>query len=110
MFDVTHKAIEVAAGLALHDTACARELLPALQEPFAASYADDQRRIAAYLAASQVSPQDAVPLVESYEPNVPWELGFLKVRADVYGKTRHRLAGKAQSDLALFLQNEAAQR
>ena len=110
VFDVTHKAIEVAAGMALSDPTCARELLQALQEPFAASYADDQRRVAAYLAASQSLRRIAVPLVESYEPNVPWELGFLKVRADVYGKTRHRLAGKAQSDLALFLRNEAAQR
>ena len=107
---MTHNAIQVAAGLALHDTACAREMLQALQEPFAASYADDQRRIAAYLAASKISPQDAAPLVESYEPNVPWELGFLKLRADIYGKTRHQLAEKAQSDLELFLQNEAAQR
>ena len=94
VFDVTHKAIEVAAGLALSDPAYARELLQALREPFAASYADEQRKIAAYLIASQVAPQDAVPLVESYEPNVPWELRFLKLRADVYGKTRHRLAGK----------------
>ena len=99
----------MAAGVALSDPACARELLPALQEPFAALYADEQRRVAAYLVASQVAPQDTVPLVESYEPNVPWELRFLKLRADVYGKTRHRLAGKAQSDLALFLQNEAAE-
>jgi predicted membrane-bound spermidine synthase len=110
VFDVTHKAIEVAAGLALSDPACAPELLQALQEPFAALYADEQRRVAAYLAASQVTPQDTVPLVESYEPNVPWELRFLELRADVYRKTRHRLAGKAQSDLALFLRNEAAQR
>ncbi len=110
VFDVTHKAIEVAAGVALSDPTDARELLQALQEPFAALYADDQRRVAAYLAASQVAPQDRALLVESYEPNVPWELTFLKVRADVYGKTRHRLAGKAQADLALFLRNEAAQR
>ena len=107
VFDVTHKAIEVAAGLALRDAACARQLLPALQEPFAALYADEQRRVAAYLVASQVTPQDTVPLVESYEPNVPWELRFLELRADVYRKTRHRLAGRAQSDLALFLRNEA---
>ena len=106
VFDVTHKAIEVAAGLALRDAACARQLLPALQEPFAALYADEQRRVAAYLVASQVTPQDTVPLVESYEPNVPWELRFLELRADVYRKTRHRLAGRAQSDLALFLRNE----
>jgi spermidine synthase len=110
VFDVTHNAIQVAAGVALSDPACARELLPALQEPFAALYADDQRRVAAYLVASQVGPQDTVPLLESYEPNVPWELTFLKLRADVYGKTRHRLAGKAESDLALFLRNESAQR
>jgi spermidine synthase len=110
IFDVTHKAIEVAAGTAMSDPACARELLQSLQEPFAASYADDQRRVAAYLVASQIAPQDTVPLVESYEPNVPWELAFLKLRADVYGKTRHRLAGKAQSDLRLFLRNEAAQK
>jgi hypothetical protein len=109
VFDVTHKALQVAAGIALHDPARARELLQALREPFAAFYADDERRIAAYLVASQVAPQDAVPFVESYEPNVPWELRFLKIRADVYDKTRHRLAGKAQSDLALFLRNEAAQ-
>jgi hypothetical protein len=110
VFDVTHMAIRVAAGLALRDPACARELLQALQEPFAALYADDQRREAAYLVASQVSPQDTVPLVESYEPNVPWELSFLELRADVYRKTRQRLAGRAQSDLALFLRNEAAQK
>ena len=109
VFDVTHKAIEVAAGLASRDAACARQLLPALQEPFAALYADEQRRVAAYLVASQVTPQDTVPLVESYEPNVPWELRFLELRADVYRKTRHRLAGKAQSDLALFLRNERAE-
>jgi hypothetical protein len=110
LFDVTHKAIEVAAGVALSDPACAGELLQALQEPFAALYADDQRREAAYLVASRVAPQDRVPLVESYEPNVPWDLTFLKVRADAYGKTGHRLAARAQSDLALFLRNEAVQR
>lgn len=110
VFDVTHMAMRVAAGLALRDPACAGQLLQALQEPFAASYADDQRREAAYLIASQVTPQDTVPLVESYEPNVPWELRFLELRAEVYRKTQHRLAGKAQSDLALFLRNEAAER
>jgi hypothetical protein len=110
VFDVTHKAIEVAAGLALSNPGYARELLPALREPFAALYADDQRRIAAYLVASRVAPQDTVPLVESYEPNVPWDGAFLKLRADVYGKTRHRLAQRARSDLALFLRNEAAER
>ncbi|MGA2066302.1 MAG: fused MFS/spermidine synthase [Thermoguttaceae bacterium] len=110
VFDLTHVALEVAAGIALSDRACARELLPALQEPFAALYADEQRREAAYLVASQVAPQDTVPLLESYEPNVPWQLGFLKLRADVYGKTRHRLAAKAQADLALFLRNKDAER
>ena len=110
VFDVTHKAIEVAAGLALSDPACARELLPALREPFAVSYADDQRRIAAYMVASRVGPQDTAALVESYEPNVPWERTFLEIRASAYGETRHPLAGKARSDLALFLRNDAAQR
>ncbi|MGD0897354.1 MAG: hypothetical protein ABR915_05920 [Thermoguttaceae bacterium] len=110
MFDLTHKAIEVAAGVALSDPTCAPELLQALKEPFAASYADDQRRVAACLVASQVAPQDRVLVVESYEPNVPWELAFLKLRADAYGQTRHRLAGKARSDLALFLQNDSARR
>jgi hypothetical protein len=110
VFDLTHKAIEVAAGAALSDRACARELLPALQQPFAALYADDQRRVAAYLVAAQVGPQDTAALVESYEPNVPWELAFLKLRADVYGKTLNPLAAKAESDLATFLRNEAAQK
>ena len=110
VFDVTHKAIEVAAALALSDPAYARELLPALQEPFATLYADEQRRVAAYLAASQLTPQDTVPLVESYEPNVPWELRFLELRAQVYRKTQHRLAGRAEADLARFLRNEAAQK
>ena len=100
----------MAAGIGLSDPACARELLPALQEPFATLYADEQRREAACLVASQVGPQCTVPLVERYEPNVPWDLTFLKLRADVYGKTRHRLAGKAQSDLALFRQNESAEK
>jgi hypothetical protein len=110
VFDVTHMAIEVAAGVALSDSTYAPELLQALQEPFAASYADDLRRKAACLVASQVAPQDRVLVVESYEPNVPWELTFLKVRADVYNKTQHPLAGKAQSDLALFLRNETVRR
>lgn len=110
VFDVTHKAMEVAAGVALSDPTCAGELLQALQEPFAALYADEQRREAAYLVASRVAPQERVPLVESYEPDVPWDLTFLKLRADAYGKTGHRLAGKAQSDLALYLRNEAVQR
>ena len=110
VFDVTHMAIQVAAGIGLSDPACARELLPALREPFATLYADEQRREAACLVASQVSPQDTVPLVERYEPNVPWEPRFLRLRADVYGKTQHRLAEKAQSDLALFRQNESAER
>jgi hypothetical protein len=110
VFDVTHVAIEVAAGVALGDPACAPELLGALREPFAALYADDQRRVAAYLVASQVTPRDRVPLLESYEPNVPWELAFLKARAEAYGQTRHRLAARAESDLALFLRNEAVRR
>ncbi len=110
VFDLTHEALKVAAHAALGDRACARQLLPALQEPFAASYADNQRRMAACLVASRVAPQDTAPLVESYEPNVPWYLAFLTLRADAYDQTRNPLAAKADSDLALFLRNEAAEK
>jgi hypothetical protein len=101
-------ALAAATELARNDSHCARELLEALKEPFLVDYADDDRRWTACSIATRISPQVALPWIESYEPHIPWELSFLTLRDRVYAITRHALAAQAQADLACFLQNESS--
>ena len=44
--------------------------------------------------------------LEAFEPHVPWEEDFLKLRADCYQQLNHPKAAAARRDLAAFQANE----
>jgi hypothetical protein len=44
--------------------------------------------------------------VEALEPNIPWDIKFLKIRSACYTKFQHPLAADAKTDLVDFLAAE----
>ena len=48
--------------------------------------------------------------VEAAEPDIPWNLGFLRIRSACYTVFRHPLAEDAESDLADFLAAEHSEK
>jgi predicted membrane-bound spermidine synthase len=97
------KTFDAAVGVAKADPKQAPRLLEALHEPFAARYADENRRATACVIAEQLGPAAVVQFVESFEPHVPWSERFLAYRQKAYRKAGHRLADQADRDLQEFV-------
>ena len=110
VFDVTHKAIQVAAGVA-----CA--IPPARGN---CCRRCKSRSLPCMPTTKEGSPRTWLPLKSLRRTRFPsWKVtsrtclgnsGSSRCEPMCTARRRHRLAGKAQSDLALFLRNEAAQR
>ena len=81
-------------------------LMRALAQPFAIGMLDEQRRSALLYIAERVDGGRCSPgyvsLLETYEPNVPWQEAFLQRRARCYQENDNPLAARAQRDLQRF--------
>jgi predicted membrane-bound spermidine synthase len=106
LLPVIQRAVLAACEVVQKEPVYAPELLDSLKEPFPVTYADDVRRGAGCFIASTISPQAAVPWLESFEPHVPWDHAFLEARANTYKATGHPLAARAAADVELFVSNE----
>jgi predicted membrane-bound spermidine synthase len=101
------KTFDAAIGVAKADPSQAPKLLQAMDEPFAACYADESRRVAACVIAKGLGPAAAAERVESFEPHVPWTEQFLEFRRQAYRDAGHRLAARADRDLQEFVRGAA---
>jgi spermidine synthase len=101
------KTFGATIGVARADADLAARLLQAFDEPFAAYFADENRRATACVIAEKLSPAKVAPFVESFEPHVPWSEQFLNYRRQVYRDVGHRLAAQADRDLQEFVRGAA---
>lgn len=97
-------AVEIARA---HPDGAAR-LLAALSQPFAVEASKGGRLKASCFIAAATGAPEALSLIESYEPHVPWAREFLSWRRDIYLAAGHPLAAKAASELEEFERNDVA--
>ncbi|MFA6291478.1 MAG: fused MFS/spermidine synthase [Victivallales bacterium] len=64
-------ALETACELSAENPNCRREILESLKEPFASMCSNSSRKEHICYIAAMLSPQDALPYVESLEQNLP---------------------------------------
>jgi spermidine synthase len=83
------------------------QMYEALQKPFAVYNSDEARMFALMRVGISLdrglTGEHVLRSIEAAEPNIPWNLGFLKIRSACYAASRHPLAGDAQSDLVDYL-------
>ncbi|HTG45599.1 MAG TPA: fused MFS/spermidine synthase, partial [Verrucomicrobiae bacterium] len=86
-------------------------LLEGVEKPFAVNIAEELRvSIWLYLACQLdhgTNTSYTKKVLESMEPNFPWNEDQLQIRADCYAQLRHPLAALATADLRHFRNNEA---
>ena len=85
----------------------ARRLFKAMRLPFCVYNSEESRAIRLFEIAMRIEKENygkyTLQAVESVEPNVPWQLGFLKVRNACYHAMGSPLAPQAKRDLQQFL-------
>lgn len=106
--DSNELALRMAVEIAQTSPDKAPRLLAALSQPFAAEATKSGRVKAASFIAAGLGPSESLPLLESYEPHVPWALEFLAWRRDTYLFAGHPLAAKAAAELEEFERNAAS--
>jgi spermidine synthase len=92
-------ALDEAKELAARDARFAPRLYAVLRAPFALHLLDDARKQAALAAAVRIPGNECVQAVDTYEPNVPWEEDFLRIRAECYRVAHEPRAEPAARDL-----------
>jgi spermidine synthase/MFS family permease len=110
--DLMRRTISLAIDVANGDRQgnVARMLYDALSTPFVLKLCEDWRmralvKIGGHLDA--VTGSGMLPIaLDAFEPNVPWEDGFLVTRYNAYVRAGHKLAMKAAEDLDEFRENE----
>jgi spermidine synthase len=113
MSPVAARSYEVAQWVAAQDPsgAVALRFFRALEQPFSVYVFDEDRRKAFALIAAQADRgrpgKYTQQAMHTFEPNVPWDRQFLKVRRDCYRETGDPLLAKAEADLARFIEAEA---
>jgi spermidine synthase len=84
------------------------QLFDALSEPFAIHMFDEYRRSAQLLVADRLSGSAVcntteLRLIESYEPDFPWQQDYLHKRAQCYEQANDPRAARAQRDWQTYL-------
>ncbi|MEA2339387.1 MAG: spermidine synthase [Thermoanaerobaculia bacterium] len=87
------------------------QLMDAISQPFAIHMFDEYRRsaqllVADRIAGSGVCTETERKLIESYEPNFPWQHDYLRKRAECYQQAGDPRAKLAQRDWQEYLSNE----
>ena len=106
--DSNELALRMAVEIAQISPDKAPRLLATLSQPFAAEATKSGRVKAASFIAAGLGPSESLPLLESYEPHIPWAREFLIWRRDTYLATDHPLAARASADLEEFERNAAS--
>lgn len=105
---VMHRAMTLAVAIAREDAsgATGRRLQQAVSEPFSVGMLNEVRRLTELELARMSDPrpcgEQAMKVLPTFEPHVPWTYDFLSLRAECYRQKSHPLAEKAAEDLARF--------
>lgn len=91
--------------------ASARLIYHAIEKPFCIYNIDESRMMTLLRVGTEVDGgrvgKFALRGIEAPEPNVPWQLNFLKVRSACYEHFHHPLADIAKAELAEFVKTDA---
>lgn len=108
--ELTARALKLAEQLGGKDQKIAASLYRALEAPFCLRNNEEQRLMAQVnlgIAADFGQANDyTLHAIEKFEPYVPWQPAFLKLRADVYAHADHALRDQAERDLATWNLND----
>jgi hypothetical protein len=107
---VTRSAIVAEMIIRTGDEASVLAIERAFLEPFAAAQAEDRRRFLLTNSAKRLEkggcgPRTIAALLQ-FEPDTPWTLDYLKIRARCYGQVGHPLAALAKTELESFVARE----
>jgi spermidine synthase len=93
------------------DQATVQLLYRALEKPFAIYNIDETRMVALLHLGLDLDRGRAGEYtlrgIEAPEPNIPWQLNFLKIRSACYEHFQHPLAETAKRDLAEFMKADS---
>jgi spermidine synthase len=110
---VMMRALRLAGEMADQPTARTiwPQLLDALSQPFAVHMFEEARRsaqllIADRLGGSAVCSAGELTLVQSFEPNIPWQADYLRKRAQCYAQTNDARAKRAAEEWQSYLNAE----
>src|SRR6266404_4505906 len=88
--------------------AIARSLYRAVERPFLIYNVDEARMTALLRLGTEIDHgrigEFVLQAIEAPEPNIPWQLNFLKARSSGYAHFHHPLAEVAKRDLAEFVE------
>ena len=113
MAPIAALSYEVAQYVAAQDRSgnVALRLYRALEQPFSVYVFEEDRRKAFALIAPQADRgrpgKYTQQAMHTFEPDVPWDRQFLKVRRDCYRELGDPLLAKAEEELARFIASEA---
>lgn len=99
----------MAVQLARSRPSLAPMLGDALGQPLSVMICEELRLGAIGDLAALLPPEFAVHALALFEPHVPWNEGFLAVRARIYRQMRHPLAETAERELAEFRRHSPPQ-
>jgi predicted membrane-bound spermidine synthase len=97
--DVVGVAFATAGEIVRRDPSQSPRLYLALRQPLAVGASQEDRLAAARNIASFVNLAAFAESQIAYEPYVPWQADFLRLRAKTYAKVRFPLAAQAAADL-----------
>jgi hypothetical protein len=110
--DLVERTLTVAIRVAQHSRSelIALRLFKALQEPFSAFNNEEKRRITLLdlgrMLDRGTGGKHSLEAIQSVEPNVPWQLGFLELRKECYINERDSRLAQADKDLRQFIANQ----
>jgi spermidine synthase len=103
-------ALRVADMLSRLDKDHGKALVLGLEKPFAANCIDNYRKTSRMNICLNIGePELTISAIRDFEPHVPWQYFFLRIRYKTYKKLKDPLTEKAASDLEQYLSKEPSQ-
>jgi hypothetical protein len=106
MVRLVRAALEETSELVRRDARLAPRMYQALREPFALRVLDDLRRWIALGAAMAMQGTECVDAVGVFEPDVPWDEGFLRSREECYRRANDPRAERAGAEVLEWRANK----
>ncbi|MFH1982579.1 MAG: fused MFS/spermidine synthase [Pseudomonadota bacterium] len=98
-------ALDIAQQLARQDGADIKRLMNLLTPQFSVGMYSEYRMRLLLRVASLGGYEKGAEVLALFEPDVPWEAGFLTYRRDVYRMTKNHRLAQAERDYDLFNKN-----
>jgi predicted membrane-bound spermidine synthase len=102
MFRTLHLGQEMAAT----SPEVAEAVFELIKEPFSVRILETARKFTMLYISPKLNPAQKLKAVQQFEPHIPWEEEFLKIRLQIYRDTNHSMALQAEKDLKEFLKNK----